>query len=155
MGWQQSVLHPRCFTLGWELTSTLEGNWVRVVPDWRGEGTECLHWIRTPFIGCITCTIEHAMRAQMGSRGIPLLFFLTFVLDGGVGGQHNALAALSLGNTRYPLYRSLCGLQGWSGWVWKISPPPSTRIWSLEHPASSDLLHWLCYPGPLTIGIFT
>jgi hypothetical protein len=40
----------------------------------------------------------------------------------GVGGQCHALAALSQGKTRYPLYRRLGGLQGWSGQVQKISP---------------------------------
>jgi hypothetical protein len=83
MGWQQSVLHPRCSTLGWQLTSTLKGSWVTVVPDCRGEGTEFMHWIRPPFIGCITCTLEQAIKVQRGSRGILLLFFLTSELDGG------------------------------------------------------------------------
>jgi len=32
--------------------------------------------------------------------------------------------SLPLGKTRYPLYRRLGGPQGWSGQVWKISPPP-------------------------------
>ena len=42
----------------------------------------------------------------------------------GVGGQHHAPAALLPGKTRYPLYRRLSRPQGWSGQVWKISPPP-------------------------------
>jgi len=42
----------------------------------------------------------------------------------GVGGQRHAPAALSLGKTRYPLYMSLGGPQGWSARVRKILPPP-------------------------------
>ena len=42
----------------------------------------------------------------------------------GVGGQHHAPAALTPGKTRYPLYRKLGGLQGRSGRMQKISPPP-------------------------------
>jgi hypothetical protein len=48
---------------------------------------------------------------------------LTSALDG-VGGQRHAPAALSPGNTRYPLYRWLGGPQSRSGRVRKISPPP-------------------------------
>ena len=39
-------------------------------------------------------------------------------------GQRHAPATLPPGNTRYPLYRRLGGLQGRSGGVRKISPPP-------------------------------
>ena len=42
----------------------------------------------------------------------------------GVGGQRHAPAALSPGNTRYPLYRRLGGPPGRSGRVRKMSPPP-------------------------------
>jgi len=35
----------------------------------------------------------------------------------GVGGHCHDPAALPTGNTRYPLYRRLDGLQGWSGHV--------------------------------------
>jgi hypothetical protein len=41
-----------------------------------------------------------------------------------VGGQRHAPAALPLGMTRYPLYRTLGRPQGRSGRVLKISPPP-------------------------------
>ena len=41
----------------------------------------------------------------------------------GVGGQHNAPAALPPGKTRYPLYRRLSGPQDRSGRVCKISSP--------------------------------
>ena len=55
-----------------------------------------------------------------------------------------------LGMTLYPLYRRLGGPQGWSGWAWKILPPPSPNgIRSLDHPACNELiyqLHYLCPP---------
>jgi len=34
-----------------------------------------------------------------------------------MGVQHHTLAAVSLGQTQYPLYRRLGGPQGQSGWV--------------------------------------
>ena len=66
---------------------------------------------------------------------------LTSALDG-VGGQCHASAALAPGKTWYSLYRRL----GWSGQVRKISHPTSIR--SLDHPACSELLYRLRYPGP-------
>jgi len=42
----------------------------------------------------------------------------------GVGGQHQAPAALTPRKTRYPLYRRLDGPQDRSGRVRKISPSP-------------------------------
>ena len=39
-------------------------------------------------------------------------------------GQRHAPAVLPSGKTQYPLYRRLSRLQGRSGQVWKISPPP-------------------------------
>jgi hypothetical protein len=63
----------------------------------------------------------------------------------GMCGQHHTLAALPLGQTRYRLYRRLCGPQGQSGWVWKISPPlgfdPQT-----VHPIAS---HYTNYVTPM------
>ena len=41
-----------------------------------------------------------------------------------MGGQRHALAVLPPGKTRYPLYGMLGGLQGRSGRVRKIGPPP-------------------------------
>jgi hypothetical protein len=41
-----------------------------------------------------------------------------------MGGQRHASAALPLGKTWYSLYKRKGGLQGQSGRVWKISPPP-------------------------------
>jgi hypothetical protein len=43
------------------------------------------------------------MKAQRGSRGIAVLI-LDPAASWGVGGQHNAPAALPPGKTRYPLY---------------------------------------------------
>ena len=42
----------------------------------------------------------------------------------GVGGHRHAPAALPPGKTRYPLYTTLGGPQGRSGWVRKILPTP-------------------------------
>jgi len=50
-----------------------------------------------------------------------------------------------LGITRYPLYRSLSGLQGWSGRMWKITLP--TVIRSPARPVHSESLCRLSYPG--------
>jgi len=66
----------------------------------------------------------------------------------GVGGQGHAPADLPPGKTAYPLYRRLGGLQGRSGRVRKISPPPPTGIRSPDRPARSGALHRLRYPGP-------
>jgi len=55
-----------------------------------------------------------------------------------VGGQHHAPAALPPGKNRYPLCRKLCGPQGRSGRVRKISSP--TGIISPDRPARSDEL---------------
>jgi hypothetical protein len=65
---------------------------------------------------------------------------LTSTLDG-VGGQRHAPAALSPGMTRYPLYRRLGGLQGRSGRVLKISPPPRFDPWTAQ-PVASRYTDW-------------
>jgi hypothetical protein len=64
----------------------------------------------------------------------------------GVGGQRHGPAALLPGKTQCPMYTRLCGPQSRSGRVRKISPP--TGIRSPDHPARSELLHRLRYPGP-------
>jgi hypothetical protein len=71
---------------------------------------------------------------------------VTLPLLGGVGGKRHALAALPPGKTRYPLHRRLGSPQGRSGQVRKISPP--TGIRSADHPARSESLYPLGYPGP-------
>ena len=63
-----------------------------------------------------------------------------------VGGQHHAPAALTPGDTRYPLYRRLGGPQGKSGRVRKISPP--TGIRSPDRPSPNETLYRLSYRGP-------
>jgi len=62
-----------------------------------------------------------------------------------VGGQRHAPAALSLGKTRYPLYRGLGGLQGRSEWVQKISPPSGFDHRTVQPRGES--LYRLSYPG--------
>ena len=54
----------------------------------------------------------------------------TSALDGEGVGQRHAPAALPLGKTRYPLYRTLGGTQGPSGRVGKISPPTGIRVYT-------------------------
>jgi hypothetical protein len=49
-----------------------------------------------------------------------------------VGGQRHAPTALPPGKTRYPLYKRLGRLQGRSGRVWKISPPPVFDSWTVQ-----------------------
>jgi hypothetical protein len=56
-----------------------------------------------------------------GGVDIALLFLLNSALDGGWCQRH-VPAALPPEKTRYPLYRKLCGPQGWSGRVRKITP---------------------------------
>ena len=53
--------------------------------------------------------------------------------------------------TRYPLYRRLCGSQARSGRVRKISPPIGIR--SPDHPAGTESLYRLSYPGPVIIEV--
>ena len=59
----------------------------------------------------------------------------------GVGGQQHAPAALPLGKTRYPLYRRLCGPQGRSGLVRKISPLPGFDPQTVQ-PVASRYTDW-------------
>ena len=54
----------------------------------------------------------------------------------GMGGQCHALAALPPGMPWYSLYRRLGGPQGWSGQVWKMSPPPGFDPWTVQSVAS-------------------
>ena len=62
---------------------------------------------------------------------------LTSALDG-VGGQHHAPAALNSGMTQNPLG----GLQGRSGRVWKISPPPEFDPRTIN-PVASRYTDWV------------
>ena len=94
---------------------------------------------RTPVRALRLCTGRTAHR---GSRGIAHTF-MTTALEGGKGSASRPGRSLSLGKTRYPLYRRLGGPQARSGQVRKISP--STGIWSPDRPARSQSLYWLCY----------
>ena len=53
-------------------------------------------------------TLEQAMKAPIGSRGIALLFLLPWH-SMKVGGQRHTPVSLSPGSVRYPLYRRLSG----------------------------------------------
>jgi len=50
----------------------------------------------------------------------------------GMGVQCHVSAAVPQGKTWYPLYRRLGGPQGWSGEVWKISPPLGFDPWIVQ-----------------------
>ena len=69
---------------------------------------------------------------------------LTSALDGGGWSTPRPCRFIPGKETRYPLYRRLCGPQGRSGRVRKISPSPGFD----PSPASSRSLYWLRYPGP-------
>jgi hypothetical protein len=71
---------------------------------------------------------------------------LTLALDGGLGGQRHAPAALPPGNTRYPLYRRLGGLQSRSGRVRKISLPLVFDFWTVQ-PIASCYTDWATRPN--------
>jgi hypothetical protein len=66
--------------------------------------------------------LEQAIKDQRRRICTALLFLQPWSLME-MGGKHHALATLSLGKNRFPLYRKLGGPQGRSGWVQKISPP--------------------------------
>jgi len=74
------------------------------------------------------CTLVQALRlcagrtVHRGSRGIAYSF-VTTALGGGEGSASRPGRSLPPGKTRYPLYRTLGGPQGWSGQVRKISSP--------------------------------
>ena len=90
-------------------------------------------------------TLEQATMARRGSRCIVPTLSLTSVLDGG-GQRYTPWPLCPLVKTQYPMYRRLCGPHGQSGWVHQISP--SSAFQSPDHPANSESLYWLNYPGP-------
>jgi hypothetical protein len=61
------------------------------------------------------------MKSQRGKLSFSSTPSLTSEL-GGLGGEHHTPAALHPRKARYPLYRSLGGPQGRSGYVQEISP---------------------------------
>ena len=70
----------------------------------------------------VNSSLYQAMKVQRGSRSTAVRFLKNLGARWGAGGQRHASATLSPGNTRYPLYRKLGGLQDWCGQVQKISP---------------------------------
>ena len=98
----------------------------------------------------VKCTFVQTLRlctghmAHRGSRGIALLFY-DHSTRRGEGSASRPGRSLPQGKTRYPFYWMLGGPQGWSGQVWKVSPP--TGIRSLDRPACSQSLYWLRYPA--------
>ena len=85
--------------------------------------------LKTDIKGKVKYTPVQALRlctgrtAHRGSRGIALPFH-DHGIEGGEGSASRPGRCLPPGKTRYPLYRRLCGPQGRSEQVWKISPPP-------------------------------
>ena len=71
---------------------------------------------------------------------------MTTALEGGEGLASRPGRFNPQERPQYPLYRRLCGTQGRSGRVQKISPP--TGIRSLDRPAHSHSLYRLSYPFP-------
>jgi hypothetical protein len=86
-------------------------------------GTPCSHTLNKPVV-CVKVkfTLEQGTKAQRGSRGIALLFYLTLALDRGGWSTPRPGRFTPGKETRYPLYRRLGGPQGRSGRMLKISP---------------------------------
>ena len=77
----------------------------------------------------VKCTVVQALRLCSGRtthRGVEVQLypFLTTAVERGEESASRPGRSLPPGKTRYPLYRRLCGSQGRSGQVRKISPPP-------------------------------
>jgi hypothetical protein len=70
---------------------------------------------------------------------------MTAALEGGDWSAARPGRTLPLGKTRYPFYRRLGGPQGPSG---RAEDPVPTGIPSPGHPACSQSLYRLSYPGP-------
>jgi hypothetical protein len=90
--------------------------WSKYLTDWP---SEMCHYK-------LTCTGKAQPRTGHEGPEVEKMhsstLSLTPALDG-VGGQRHAPAALPPAMPRYPLCRRLCGPQGRSGRVRKISPP--------------------------------
>jgi hypothetical protein len=91
------------------------------------ENIEQAFWVKVK----VKCTLVQALRlfigrtAHRGNRGIALPF-----------SDHGSGRSLSLGKTRYPLYRRLGGPQGRFGQVRKISTPPGFHPRTVQRVAS-------------------
>ena len=70
-----------------------------------------------------------------------------------VGGRRHAPAALPPGRNRYPLYRRLGGLQGRSGRVRKISPPPGFDPRTVQ-PVASHFTDWAFRADVIILCVF-
>ena len=70
---------------------------------------------------------------------------MTTALEGGEGSASRPGRSLFPGNTRYPLKRRLCGPQGRSGQVRKISPPPGFDPRTIQ-PVASPYTDWVTRP---------
>ena len=94
-----------------------------------------------PYKGKVKCTLVYAPRlctgrmAHTGSRGTALLF-LDHGTRRGEGSASCPGRSLIPEKSRYPSYRRLGGPQGWSGQVWKISPPLGFDPWTVQPIAS-------------------
>jgi hypothetical protein len=66
-------------------------------------------------------------------------------LEGGEGSASRPDRSLPLGKTWYPLYRRLCGPQGQSGQVRKISPPPGLNPRTVQ-PVASRYTNYAIWP---------
>jgi hypothetical protein len=74
---------------------------------------------------------------------------MTTALEGGEGSVSRLGPSLPPGKTRYPLYRRLGELQGWSGQVRKISPPPGFDPRTVQ-PVASRYTHYATRPTIVT-----
>ena len=72
---------------------------------------------------------------------------MTTALEGGEGSASRPGRSLPPGKTRYPLYRRLCGPQGRSGQVRKISPPPGFDPRTVQ-PVASRYTGYASRPRP-------
>ena len=90
------------------------------------------------------------LQARLWHRGwveLYLYSFMTTTLEGGEWSASRPGRILPPGKTRYPLYRRLGGLQGWSG---RTENLVSTGIRSPDRPARSQSLYRLSYPSYVT-----
>jgi hypothetical protein len=97
----------------------------------------------------LVSAILQATKALRESRDIALICLLTSELEGDEGSASRPGRILPPGKTRYPLYRWLGGLQGRSGQVWKISPPPGFDSRTVQ-PVASCYTDWATRSTPLT-----